>query len=396
MLWNMLTSCVISIFIFAVCVGQPRENNSVRYRYICPETFKQIGKQCYHFSNSSDTWFQAYYKCNLTVLSERYDFRSLEQYFLRNTSRHIGKKGYWIAAIKDWKQNKWMWYSSGKPVKFPAAIEEQYQQKEWICLSFDISTRRWVARNCMEELPYICQTEPKALVAFKIVDKKFKRKISLDKCITDTQNLSRRQKFKCEKILRTNGLNLHPNEPAARPNDNHSKIINHICPQNWISLGRKCYRLSKDAVTWSQAYYRCDQNNSKLAIVRSKSQDYKLRMLLNGFTDKQERWIGGISNGRKGGWIWAQSGQSLKYTGFAKNVQSNVLSYMEWHQAAIMMDPKFEYQWNFSNIMEKKHYICQVKGKSVKQILSPRRPQATIVVKGSRRKNPKYLPKATN
>ncbi|KAL1496952.1 hypothetical protein ABEB36_007996 [Hypothenemus hampei] len=366
-------------------------NQSLQYHHVCPKDFENIGRKCYYFSQSTTTWFAALFTCrdlkgNLSVFTERYDQRHLEQYLFKNKqirNRPNGLNEFWVGGFKDWKRKQWV-YPDGSLLQFPTLKDiHSIHQDNWTCLLIDSNMKRWSAKNCIEKHPFICESPIEASVILKIIDKKVKRRITIDECISNSAKLTKKQKRKCLKLLNDND---NPNnEPAAvmqpsRPGytSNSIKAISHICPQNWMSLGNNCYLFSKDKVTWSNAHFNCDQINSKLAIVRSRVQDQKLRIFLNGFTEKQERWIGGRYNGKRNEWIWALNGKPLKYKGFAEEPKVNSSDPIYWH--AIVMDPVYGYKWSHRNELEKHAYICQVKGRAVKRLNYPRRPSATIQI----------------
>lgn len=58
-----------------------------------------------------------------------------------------------------------------------------------------------------------------------------------------------------------------------------------------MSIGNQCYLFSKEKATWADAHFNCEQINAKLAVVKSKAQDQKLRIFLNGFTGKMHKFF---------------------------------------------------------------------------------------------------------
>ncbi|CAH1134718.1 unnamed protein product [Ceutorhynchus assimilis] len=380
-----------------------QKNESLQYRYLCPKNFENVGRKCYHFSSTTGTWFQAYFNCrdlaesNFTVFTDRYDQRQLEHFLFRNRSksRDHNANSLWVGGFKDWKQKKWI-YTDGSLMHYPSKKEIIINEEEdnWTCLLIDGNSRRWRAENCMEKRPFICEAKAVASVVLKVLDKKFKRKITIDECISNTELLTPKQKRKCLKMLDgvQNGRDLlgepaaviQQAKPAFSAQPAIVRAVSHICPQNWMSLGNQCYLFSKEKVTWSDAHFNCGQINAKLAVIRSKVQDQKLRIFLNGFTEKHERWIGGRYNTKTNQWIWALNGKSLKYNGFIKeNIPNNGTEGLNWQ--AIVMDPEHAYRWTHRNEMEKHFYICQVKGRAVKRLNYPRRPSATIEIISDRK-----------
>lgn len=126
-----------------------------------------------------------------------------------------------------------------------------------------------------------------------------------------------------------------------------------------MSIGNQCYLFSKEKATWADAHFNCEQINAKLAVVKSKAQDQKLRIFLNGFTgkmhkffmvrviyifasEKQERWLGARYNSKTKKWIWALNGKALKYNGFVGNMAKNSSETLDWQ--AVVMDPRYAYR----------------------------------------------------
>ncbi|XP_019769036.2 uncharacterized protein LOC109543657 isoform X1 [Dendroctonus ponderosae] len=396
---------VIAVFLFFVKVadGAVQTNQSLQYHYVCPKNFENVGRKCYHFSNTTATWFQSYFGCrdyvgsNLTVFIDRYDQKQLENFLFRSRGKNRVQAlhSYWVGGFKDWKQKKWI-YTDGLLMQYPTFKEIHMSERDnWTCLLIDGVRKRWKAEDCMERRPFICETKSIASVVLHVVDKKVKKKITIDECISNSATLTNKQRRKCLKLLEGDAKNTNQNvlnEPAAviqqaKPAySNHPTVIraiSHICPQNWMSLGNQCYLFSKERVTWSDAHFNCGQINAKLVMIRSKVQDQKLRIFLNGFTEKQERWIGGRYNVKTGEWIWALNGKPLKYNGFIKEPILNATGSIDWQ--AIIMDPQYGYRWSSRNQLERHFYICQVKGRAVKRLNYSKRPSATIEISPDRR-----------
>ncbi|XP_030757501.1 uncharacterized protein LOC115883300 isoform X2 [Sitophilus oryzae] len=349
------------------------------YRYTCPKSFSNIGRKCYHFNNGSATWFQAFYTChdlsssNLTMFSSRPDLLQFERHMLKN-KRKFGSQStsFWVGGFKNWKQKRWI-YTDGSPIKFLSLKDiDRDGEDNWTCLLFDVERNRWRAENCMKPNPFICETEPEALVAFKVMDKKSEKKLTVERCLENFETLTKRQKKRCQRLK-----NKLLNKPAAKAKPAYQSkpttiksSMSYICPQNWMVLGSQCYLFSRDKATWSDAHFNCAHINSRLAIIRSRVQDKKLKIFLNGFTEKQERWIGGRFNDKTKKWVWALNGNQLRYQGFAEEVLQNPTNGSNWN--AIIMDPQYSYQWSYRNEMEKHNYICQVKGMAVKRLNPPR------------------------
>lgn len=53
------------------------------------------------------------------------------------------------------------------------------------------------------------------------------------------------------------------------------------CPNDFVLIGKKCYFFSSERETWQDAYWKCTNTNSTLAIITKAEQDELLRNFLN-------------------------------------------------------------------------------------------------------------------
>lgn len=61
----------------------------------------------------------------------------------------------------------------------------------------------------------------------------------------------------------------------------------YACKGGMILLGNKCYTFSDKALSWNEADWACRENKTRLAVIRTKHQDAKLKKFLNrGFVGK--------------------------------------------------------------------------------------------------------------
>lgn len=125
----------------------------------CPHDFVLIGKKCYFFSPDRQTWQDAYWKCmslntTLAIVNKVEQDDLLRNYLNKhklgkanNCKWHIckfvshieGEYERWIGGIYDWKQLKWKWGVSDKPMKylgFPRSKREE-QNLQWHCITTD-------------------------------------------------------------------------------------------------------------------------------------------------------------------------------------------------------------------------------------------------------------------
>lgn len=135
----------------------------------------------------------------------------------------------------------------------------------------------------------------------------------------------------------------------------------HICPKNFVRVGRRCYFFSRNSVTWQEAIHKCRDLHSSIAIIKTANQDRRIRKILSRPTHAiHERWIGGMYNWKKMKWLWATTGKALTYQGF---YSQNFTEVQKWH--CIIMDPAVKYKWNTRPCVESKPYICHTKSKVV-------------------------------
>ncbi|XP_050501452.1 uncharacterized protein LOC114336078 [Diabrotica virgifera virgifera] len=138
----------------------------------------------------------------------------------------------------------------------------------------------------------------------------------------------------------------------------------YVCPPKFIRQGHRCYFFSKEAITWSEALFQCREMHSNLAIIQNRNQDKLIRSFLSKKTlDPLERWLGGVYDWGKMAWKWAAPGKPLAYNGFSKEVNPQDPETLRWH--CIIMDPTQQYFWSSRSCVERKHYICQTRLKTV-------------------------------
>ncbi|XP_076269286.1 secretory phospholipase A2 receptor-like isoform X2 [Rhynchophorus ferrugineus] len=369
------------IFLVLLCFTYSvfaNHNESLNYRYACPDKFTAIGRKCYRFYGGTSTWFQAFYACKnlndstLTIFSNRQELLQFESFLVKDKLKTVGQnRTFWVGAFKDWQQKKWI-YTDGTPVKYLSLREfSKNGHDNWTCLLVDTQRNRWRSENCMNSIPFVCETEAKMSVEFKTTDKKIDRRSNVHRCVERYNSLTDKQKKKCQKLKKKMAqTNSESKTQAAYPSKPTTKGISYLCPQNWMLLGNQCYLFSTKNATWSDAHFNCASINAHLAIIKTKAQDKKLRIYLNQFTERKERWIGGRYNGKTNEWVWALNARPLQFKGFAEEVLQNSTIATEWQ--ALIVDPQYSYQWNFRNEMEEHCYICQVKGRMVKKLRQPR------------------------
>ncbi|CAH1182522.1 unnamed protein product [Phyllotreta striolata] len=321
---------------------------TIKTTFICPEGFKSIGKKCYHFSKQPALWTDSHFHCQilnstLLVFNSLKEQNLLKGFITQDNYSTVDSGERWIDGLYDWKQHKWKWGSSGKPIQ-----ENSFTRKHtgeafrWNCIAINqANNNRWVARKCSDQKPFICETSTNAYVEFKLYSRK-KRKFNLTKCSSGLPLLDY-EKRKCLKLLGRTEVQENEPAPLTVPEDNPGKShhANWICPAHMINLDNRCYTFSDHSSTWQDAHFECRRNDSRLASIKSKKQDYNLRMFLNNFIEKQDRWIGGMYDWKSGKWRWAMTGQPLSYRGFSKAAMKSRSSQdLAWN--SIFMDPALD------------------------------------------------------
>lgn len=361
-------------------------SQTIRTTYICPEGFKSIGRKCYYFSKQSTMWTDSHFYCQilnstLLVFNSLREQHLLKGFITQDNHATVDDAERWIDGIYDWQEEKWKWGSNGRHIADNTFTRRNKgDQFRWNCIALNgAQNNKWIANRCTEKKPFICETETNVFVEFKLYNKK-KRKFNITKC-SSGEILEDYEKRRCIRLLgRTE------NEPESLTMDDPKKLLskkrNHdgwVCPSHMISLANRCYFFSTTEATFMDAHFECRRNDSKLAMVKTKMQDYNLRIFLNNFIERHDRWIGGIYDWRTTKWRWAMTSQPLTYRGFNSAVlKRRQPESLVWN--SIYMDPKLDNQWNAANQMEKKHFICQVRAKGVKSLGRKKRKRADATI----------------
>ncbi|XP_063913697.1 secretory phospholipase A2 receptor-like isoform X2 [Zophobas morio] len=347
-----------------------------RSSYVCPKKFVAIGRKCYYFSKDEAAWHDAHFRCkslnsSLAVVTKSQQEITIRRYLNR---RKDGKHERWLGGRYNDRQSRWVWGENGKPLAFYAFSRMNYNDPKWAwhCIIVDPQRQnKWSARSCVEEKRYICQRSVLG-----------KRKFNRSKCYTSSDRDARELCAKQKVGESAPGYLVKKPVKPRKPNPYH--VATFVCPTHMILVGRKCYFFSPEKASWSNAYWSCRDNKTKLAVITTKMQDNILRGFLKGtFTEKHERWIGGIFDWKQQKWKWAMSGRVIRYKHFAK--EALVTSKNNTHHC-ITLDPEFDNLWNSKNRLEEKHYICQAKSKSVVkynktlQATELTKPDATVVI----------------
>ncbi len=73
------------------------------------------------------------------------------------------------------------------------------------------------------------------------------------------------------------------------------------------------------------------------------------------FTERLERWIGGLYDWSGQQWLWGSTGQPMSFQGFGEQGEGRQ---REWH--CVFMDPEQGHRWNHKLCTRHLHYICEL------------------------------------
>ncbi|CAH0547908.1 unnamed protein product [Brassicogethes aeneus] len=346
--------CVLVLFIFIIPY-------SVQISPACSNNFISLGRKCYFFGNNEETWMNAHHECveknsSLATLINPHQHNLIKKYVNAKFSQERVER--WIGGRFNEKQRIWVWGDSGKPIKYKSFGNEEINDNFKLqCLVMDQNqNNNWSIQNCLAKRRYICQTN------FK----------------NSKPRKGRRSKYDVPAPLTK--ITVPKNVNITK----HKKNVNYACPPNMYLIGKKCYFFGDEQITWREAYYACQENNTNLAVIKNKKHDFKIREFLSdGFIEDSDRWLGGIYDYGRKKWKWP-NGNTLTYTGFARIGLRN----KNTRFSTIFMDRKLQYRWNIDNKMKKKGYICQTNAKEVvvvgnltTQRKHVKKPDAVVVIK---------------
>ncbi|KAK9738854.1 Alcohol dehydrogenase transcription factor Myb/SANT-like [Popillia japonica] len=325
------------------------------------------------FTNIS--WENAKWKCqergsSLAVISSKNQNNALRE-FLRKG--YVGKKPpystriqtdvpRWMGGQYDWNSARWKWIYNGKIIpwhQFDGPVNTK--NLAWHCLIMDPKNNyRWNASICFDKNYYICQT--------RLVNRKADEAANLTAekgpHNSDQKNYNNGGLNSTEQHDTQPGYQfvIDADIPPQKPKKPRKKFI---CPKDQILAGRKCYSFSKDKETWSNAYYKCQDMKSELAIFNNTKQDQRLRTKLNRLQSKPEkRWIGGYYDFVNSLWKWAASGRILP-------VQPVVLTDLKW--SCVLWNPQQTERWTSETCLTPMYYMCQSNAIPVEKKINPRK-----------------------
>ncbi|XP_017769325.1 PREDICTED: lymphocyte antigen 75-like isoform X2 [Nicrophorus vespilloides] len=321
-------------FVFALCQSD------------CPNGFIQVHncKRCYHFSSEKLPWRDAYFKCNnmnssLAVLSSKEQNAKMQEYLL---AKHLVPSEWWLGGNYDWEQDTWKWAASGRVIKNSQIRKKRGKHLNWHCIILDPSRRyRWDSKKCTEKYNYICQKKVNDLKC----NNDMPEIISMDaNSIENSIHIKQRQNQAAYKPIH---VIRDPSKPKA------------ICPKHYKHIKGKCYKFSREALTWQDAYYTCDSEyNATLALIPGKNQDLAIRRAsLRLHIGDEERWIGGIYDWEQMAWKWAVNGGIIQH-------QAHDRERLRWN--CLVWNPKIHNKWSSDNCLARKVFICETKPTYIK------------------------------
>ncbi|KAK9869650.1 hypothetical protein WA026_003397 [Henosepilachna vigintioctopunctata] len=143
----------------------PKEN--LKKHYVCPKYFVRIARRCYFFSRNAVTWQEAFYQCrdknsNIAIIKTANQDRRIRKILHRPI--HATKER-WLGGMYNWKQMKWLWAASGKPLTYQGFANQNFTENQnWHCIVMDPALDyKWNTKPCIEKKPYICHKKAEVL-----------------------------------------------------------------------------------------------------------------------------------------------------------------------------------------------------------------------------------------
>ncbi|XP_045471250.1 C-type lectin domain family 2 member G-like isoform X2 [Harmonia axyridis] len=361
--------CIPRNMLFLVFVLMVSAECYAKRSAACSLEFSLIGSKCYYFSKESLSWNDAFYQCigknsSLAIFNSTKEDRQMRNYLKRH-SNSLGVMDHWIGGKYDWRNSKWVWAETGKPVKLktlPKTLPTNTILLHWSCLMMDSNRMNKLSPiSCPRQNHFICQKNTRYPIG---KTKSFNTKI----CRKSAKLLTDNQKVKCLRLVGGYGGVMFQNIPAPiiqTPKPTAKNVKEYVCPSNMFVIKNRCYHFSHQKLNWNDAYWACRDNKTYLAVILNKAQDKKLREFLDsGFVGRYERWLGGLYDWKQKRWLWANSGTPLKYHGF--QFRNSTGEGFEWK--SITMDPNIRFKWNSRLRTEQKYFICQKRAKTIAKL----------------------------
>ncbi|KAL3282920.1 hypothetical protein HHI36_006078 [Cryptolaemus montrouzieri] len=161
---------LILLSVLTAIAAQNAHNSDVQpttKTYVCPRRFVRVGRRCYFFSKNSATWQDAYHQCrdrksNIAIIKTANQDKRIRKILFRPT--HAIRER-WLGGMYNWKQMKWLWASTGKPLGYHGFASQNFtESQKWHCIIMDPALDyKWNTRPCIEKKPYICHTKSKVV-----------------------------------------------------------------------------------------------------------------------------------------------------------------------------------------------------------------------------------------
>nr|AJW76276.1 C-type lectin-1 [Pinctada imbricata] len=131
--------------------------------------------------------------------------------------------------------------------------------------------------------------------------------------------------------------------------------VERVCPLGWMSHKNHCYMIvSKPTQSWFNANIQCENQNSTLAKLDSRSELEWIYQRLLARNEPVHFWIGGNRLKRFEEWRWVSDGQRIEFFDFYKTQpnQNTSLCIALWHP--------FKYDWADEPCTSSYGYICKI------------------------------------
>ncbi|XP_022908901.1 uncharacterized protein [Onthophagus taurus] len=271
----------VLLFWLAFCV--PKINGEPHLPTVlpCSDGFVKIHNFCYYFSVEAENFDGAEFKCrerksNLAVIHNKRQDRELKNYLIKQYAASVPR---WLGGQYNWIKKQWVWRLNGKLIKYQSFLPNNNASSEWNCLlSHPSYNFNWIGSKCWEKQYFICQTH----------------------------------------LLHPQLKNAtHKNQPGyyivtPSPPKKAKPKISIVCPRDFQPIGRKCFSFSTEKETWQQAYHKCEDKRSQLAIFRKPGQNRKLKLHARKLRLFEDVWLGGRYDWNRKNWKWAKNGKIIQ------------------------------------------------------------------------------------
>ena len=96
---------------------------------------------------------------------------------------------------------------------------------------------------------------------------------------------------------------------------NSTVISVYGCPCDWLLIDNKCFHVSLDPYTWSDARGYCQSRGSDLIVIKTSKKNDVLKQFLPAFKPSTSLWIGAQDVLTEGDWKWIGAGYVDAFSG---------------------------------------------------------------------------------